>query len=798
MVGIPVCNLYCSEIAAVKLAISFLFVKSLSLIKCSCLRKSALHYTKGVHFCIEGVKVHLLHKEQALGDKVGLLMETAARALAKELVNRRESINRELARNGVRFGIYHDGEYHDRLFPYDPIPRIIASDEYDELERGLKQRVNALNAFLRDIYSDKNIIHDGVIPEEFVYTSPGYLPQVNGVTPPGGVFAHIAGEDLVQGEDGRWWVLEDNLRIPSGASYPLFVRDIERRADPKLFRDVSLRDNRDYPRLLRKTMDFVSTEGIAVVLSPGRFNSAFFEHAYLAEKTGAELVFPEDLEVLDNKVYLRDYSGCHHRVGVVYRRLSDEYLDPFAFNPDSVIGVPGILGAYRAGNVAIVNALGNGVADDKAVYYFVPKMVEYYLNEKPILQNAPTYMPLFEKDRKEVLSRLGELVIKDVAEAGGYGVVFGSSLDKMQREELADRIKADPRRFIAQEVIHFRDIDVIDEKTGEVSPRKCDLRAFVLTGQNTHVWYSGLTRYSSVPGEMIVNSSQGGGFKDTWVLASDEFQQKTALTRERVRTEIGRKNYRSLAHVTASKAENLFWLGRYTERVFTTLSAFFPFYDRVMDTDIDAFRPFARALDLPEDFEDFDAFIQNFLYDKTNRDSVRSAIISAFYNAVILRPELGSRLLQYIELALSAIADAAHHANAAEDVYDLRDITDDMLAFWGGVENSSVEPTMKSFLFLGKYLERIDLYTRFRFNDEVLRPPMRKLTTYVRSLDDLPLPQCFADSSHWLIGQLPCRGYEKRAEELAELISDFDDRVVAFDPDAGFLLNSMDMDAARP
>lgn len=220
------------------------------------------------------------------------MIESAARRLAHELVNRREAINRELSRNGVRFGIYKNGEYHDRLFPYDPVPRIIESDEYDELEKGLKQRVNALNAYLKDIYSDKAIIHDGVVPEEYVYTSAGYFPQVNGVTPPGGIFAHIAGEDLVQGEDGRWWVLEDNLRIPSGASYPLFVRDIERRISPRLFRDVRIRDNREYPRLLRKAMDFVSTEGIAVVLTPGRYNSAFFEHAYLAEKTGAAFGLP--------------------------------------------------------------------------------------------------------------------------------------------------------------------------------------------------------------------------------------------------------------------------------------------------------------------------------------------------------------------------------------------------------------------------------------------------------------------------------------------------------------------------
>jgi len=247
-------------------------------------------------------------------------------------VERRDEINRELGRNGVRFGIYKDGEYHDQLFPYDPIPRIIPSYEFDQLEAGLKQRVNALNAFLRDIYSDKQIVHDGVVPESYVYTSAGYYPQVNGVMPPAGIFAHIAGEDLVQGQDGQWWVLEDNLRIPSGASYPLFVRDIERRISPHVFRDVHVRDNREYPQLLRKSMDFVSAKGINVVLTPGRYNSAFFEHAYLAEKTGAVLAFPEDLEVQANKLYFIDYAGRRHRVGAVYRRLSDEYLDPFAFN----------------------------------------------------------------------------------------------------------------------------------------------------------------------------------------------------------------------------------------------------------------------------------------------------------------------------------------------------------------------------------------------------------------------------------------------------------------------------------
>ena len=735
------------------------------------------------------------------------MIESAARRLAAELVERREGINRELSRNGVRFGVYKNGEYHDRLFPYDPLPRIIESDEFDHLEAGLKQRVNALNAYLKDIYSDKRIIHDGIVPEEFVYTSAGYYPQVNGVTPPGGVFAHIAGEDLVQGEDGRWWVLEDNLRIPSGASYPLFARDIERRTNPRLFREVRVRDNRDYPRLLRKAMDFVSTEGIAVVLAPGRYNSAFFEHAYLAEKTGATLAFPEDLEVVENKLFFLDYAGNRHRVGVVYRRLSDDYLDPFAFNPDSVIGVPGLLSAYRAGNVAIVNAPGNGAADDKAIYYFVPQMIKYYLGEEPLLHNAPTYMPMFEQDRKEVLSRLGELVIKDVAEAGGYGVVFGRDLDAAARKELSERIAAEPRRFIAQEIIQFKDLDVVDPQTDTMSPRKADLRAFVITGQNTHVWYSGLTRYSSVPGQMIVNSSQGGGFKDTWVLAPDE--QSTARHDEELesvnlasRTPLAPRMPRIRKHalqlVTASKADNLYWLGRYTERAFTTLVQFFPFYDRVMDENPNAFRPFARALDLPEDFEDFDAFIHSFLYDGDNPDSVRSAIVAAFNNAVILRPELSSRLLQYVELAMTNITDAAERSANAEDIYAQRDVADNMLAFWGGIENSVVSQQLKAFIFIGKYIERIDLYTRFHLPLEQMDAPLAKLETYAHLLDGLPLPQCFASGIDWLLGQLPQRGYPEITDKLKAFLDDFTSRAIGGDNRDSGALSSMNMDAHRP
>lgn len=698
------------------------------------------------------------------------MAETTAGRLAHNLVERQETINRELARNGVRFGIYRDGTYHDRLFPYDPVPRLIPSDEFDRLEAGLKQRVSALNAFLRDVYSDKRIVRDGVVPEEFVYTSRGYLPQVNGMTPPAGIYAHVTGEDLVQGEDGSWWVLEDNLRIPSGASYPLFVRDIERNADPRLFHENGIRDNRDYPRLLRHVMDFVSTRGVAVVLSPGRYNSAFFEHAYLAEKTGATLAFPEDLEVVDNEVFLRDYAGGRHRVGVVYRRLSDEFLDPFAFNPDSLIGVPGILAAYRAGNVAIVNAPGNGVADDKGIYYFVPEMVRYYLGEEPILQNAPTYLPVFEKDRRTVLDRLGELVVKDVSEAGGYGVVFGSSLTRTQREELAERIREEPRRFIAQEVIHFRDIDVVDAETGELSPRKCDLRAFVLTGNRPHVWYSGLTRYSSIPGEMIVNSSQGGGFKDTWVLSS-----KTRATRDSSPgTEPGaplRTRPHELMLVTPSKAEFLYWLGRYTERVHTTLALFLPYYDRMIEGGPEAFRPFARALDLPEDFSDLESFLRSLFYDASNPDSVRSALEAAFNDATILRPELGTRLLQYLELAMANIERAAGGSDPAGDLFDHRNVIDDLLAFWGGVENSPADPAFKALLFLSKYVERVDLYTRLSLPKDLLDAPLRKLAAHSTALARTPLPECVAEGMRRLALDLSARGYKGAEDRLCSILA---------------------------
>ena len=418
-----------------------------------------------------------------------------------ELLKHTDNVNQLLARYGVKFSIYKNNQFKEQLFPFDAIPRIIEADEFAYLERGLKQRARALNEFLNDIYGAKAIVKDKVIPEDFIFMSKGYMAECDGVVPPKGIYNHISGIDLVKGKDGKWYILEDNLRVPSGASYPLRIDD-----------------NRNYAKMLKKTMDYVSCGGLSVVLTPGRFNSAYFEHSYLAEKTGAKLVSGTDLVVEDNQVYYKNYNGRKERVGAIYRRLSDEYLDPMNFYKDSLIGVPHLYDAFRAGNVAILNAVGNGVADDKGIYYFVPRMIHYYLEEEPILQNAPTYLPFYKEDMDYCQAHFDELVWKDVSEAGGYGVVFASKMTEEQKKDFKAQLAKDPRRFIAQNVIDFQDLDIID-KDGSRVPRKADLRAFVLLADEPMVWHSGLTRFTTKPDSFIVNSSQGGGFKDTWVLS---------------------------------------------------------------------------------------------------------------------------------------------------------------------------------------------------------------------------------------------------------------------------------------
>lgn len=434
-----------------------------------------------------------------------------------ELLEHTDTVNELLARYGVKFGIYKNNQFKEQLFPFDAIPRIIEADEFDYLEKGLKQRVVALNLFLKDIYSKKQIVKDGVVPEDFIFASSGYMAECEGVSPVKDIYSHISGIDLVKGKDNEWYILEDNLRVPSGASYPMIARDLCRRSSPDTFLNLRIEDNRNYAKLLRRTLDNVNVGGHTVILTPGRYNAAYFEHSYLAEQIGAHLVNGSELTVVDDKLYFITATGKLERVGAVYRRISDEYLDPMNFNPESLIGIPHIYDVFKKGNVALLNAPGNGVADDKGIYYFVPKMIKYYLGEEPILHNAPTYLPFYEDDYKYVIEHFDDLVLKDVAEAGGYGVVFGNSMTKQQKEDFLKLLEKEPRRFIAQEVIDFQDLDILED--GQAVPRKADLRAFVLMADEPLVWKSGLTRFSRNPDSFIVNSSQGGGFKDTWVLS---------------------------------------------------------------------------------------------------------------------------------------------------------------------------------------------------------------------------------------------------------------------------------------
>lgn len=419
--------------------------------------------------------------------------------------------------NAVNFNLFKEGNFIERSFPFDMIPRIIPKKEFDHLEAGIIQRVKALNAFLNDIYGEQRIIKDGIVPREYIDSAVGFLPSFMGMVPSKGIRTHISGIDLVKDStSGEWVILEDNLRVPSGVSYPLSIRRAFRHTYPEFFENMKISKIKQYGDQLKAAMEYVNTGGLNVVLTPGRYNSAYYEHSYLAKITGATLALGEDLVVENDVVFLRAYNGERQRVGAIYRRLDDDFLDPEEFDEESLIGVPHLASAYRAGNVAIMNSIGNGVADDKGIYYFVPQMVKYYLDEEPLLKNAPTYLPYYEKDREYVLANIDKLVIKDVAEAGGYGVLFGNRLTPEERANIIEMILADPRRFIAQEVIEFYDLPCMID--GQILPRKADLRAYVIYGEEVSVSMGGLTRYAMEEGNYLVNSSQGGGFKDTWVV----------------------------------------------------------------------------------------------------------------------------------------------------------------------------------------------------------------------------------------------------------------------------------------
>jgi uncharacterized circularly permuted ATP-grasp superfamily protein len=423
---------------------------------------------------------------------------------------------------GVTFAVYADGQGSERVFPFDPIPRTISSTDWERVERGLVQRITALNSFLTDLYGPQRILAAGRIPREVVEGSRGYLKVLRGVRPPSGVHIHVAGIDLIRGPDGALTVLEDNLRTPSGVSYVLENRQVMKKVFPQIFQRGAVRAVDEYPLRLRQALDSVSPEDSIsprmVVLTPGQYNSAYFEHCFLARRMGCPLVQGSDLFVEDDVVYMRTTHGPS-RVHVIYRRIDDAFLDPEVFRADSMLGVPGLIRAYAAGNVTLANAPGNGAADDKAVYPFVPEMIKFYLAEDPILPQVETFLCDRDSHRDHVLANLSSLVVKAVDEAGGYGMLMGPRASRRQLAEFADLIRSNPRRYIAQPLVELSTCPTMVGR--QVQPRRVDLRPFIVTGRSPWVLPGGLTRVALRQGSYVVNSSQGGGSKDTWVLAPE-------------------------------------------------------------------------------------------------------------------------------------------------------------------------------------------------------------------------------------------------------------------------------------
>jgi uncharacterized circularly permuted ATP-grasp superfamily protein len=442
------------------------------------------------------------------------------RTAADRIAQKRGEAERAFHRVGITFAVYGEESGIERLIPFDLVPRIIPADEWDTLESGLRQRMRALNAFLHDVYHEQTILKAGVVPAQRVLGNAQYRPEMVGMNVPGGIYAHIAGVDVVRAGGGEYYVLEDNLRVPSGVSYMLENRKMMMRLFPELFATRLIRPIQHYPDLLLENLRAVAPAGeerpTVAVLTPGAYNSAYFEHAFLAQQMGVELVEGIDLFVQSETVFMRTTRGPQ-RVHVIYRRVDDDYLDPDAFRADSMIGVPGLFSAYRAGRVTLANAIGTGVADDKSIYPHVPDMIRFYLSEEPILNNVPTYMMHRPEERDHALAHLAELVVKEVHGAGGYGMLIGPTATKAEIDTFRQRILAAPDKYIAQPTLALSTCPTFVESG--IAPRHIDLRPYVLSGSDIELVPGGLTRVALRAGSLVVNSSQGGGTKDTWVLA---------------------------------------------------------------------------------------------------------------------------------------------------------------------------------------------------------------------------------------------------------------------------------------
>ncbi|BAU15579.1 hypothetical protein LEP3755_61380 [Leptolyngbya sp. NIES-3755] len=452
--------------------------------------------------------------------EVAPLIERINSLSIEEIQHRQQAAQIALFKMGVTFNVYSDSQGTEKIFPFDILPRTIAASEWQGLEKGLKQRILALNHFLADVYGDQKIVQDGVIPADVVYSSKGFLKACKDLKPPKGIWSHISGMDLVRDRDGQWYVLEDNLRCPSGVSYVLEGRRIMKSTLPLVFNRMQIQPVEEYPSHLLETLlnlapDYIDDPTV-VLLTPGIYNSAYFEHSYLAQQMGVELVEGRDLVVSDGYLQMRTTKGLK-RVDVIYRRIDDEFVDPLVFRPDSLLGIPGLTEVYRSGRLGLANALGTGVADDKVIYAYVPEMIRYYLGEDAILSNVPTYLCWEPSQLDHVLANLDQLVVKAANESGGYGMLIGTQSTQAEREAFAAKIKAAPRNYIAQPTLSLSRVPALigDEFEG----CHVDLRPYILFGEDIYVTPGGLTRVALKKGSLVVNSSQGGGYKDTWVVS---------------------------------------------------------------------------------------------------------------------------------------------------------------------------------------------------------------------------------------------------------------------------------------
>jgi len=451
------------------------------------------------------------------------LMERLSTLPLPAFERRRRMADVSFRNQGITFTVYSDQRGVEKIFPFDLVPRIVPANEWDQIERGLVQRIIALNYFCQDIYHDQRILREKIIPAELIYGAKSFRREMFGVNVPKNIYIHVCGTDLIRGSDGKYYVLEDNGRTPSGVSYVLENRAVMKRVFPALFGAYRVRAVEDYPYNLLQVLKYVAPphadDPTIAILTPGIFNSAYFEHSFLARQMGIELVEGRDLVIDGGFVYMRTTAGLR-RVDVIYRRIDDDFLDPLCFRPDSLLGVPGLMNAYRVGNVALVNSVGTGVSDDKAIYPFVPDMIKFYMNEEPILPNVPTYICARESDRKYVLENLDKLVVKATNESGGYGMLMGHQSTKAEQDKFAEMIRKDPRNFIGQPVVQLSQHPSFTEDHFE--GRRIDLRPYILYGEKVIVMPGGLTRVALRKGSLVVNSSQGGGSKDTWVLEDEQ------------------------------------------------------------------------------------------------------------------------------------------------------------------------------------------------------------------------------------------------------------------------------------